>query len=233
MTMTGTVTRGGSIRGGQPVAPRLRRPSWRDPRLLIGLALLMSSVAIGARLVSLADHTVPVYAARAALPTGTALSAEQVEVVHLRLTGTGAAYLDATRPLPADQVIVRTVGAGEVVPVAALAPAAQVRARPVGIPLDGVQPAGLARGGLVDLWASAKRRDAVGGGYEEPERIAGPVEVFDVQAPSSSLSAGRSGSVQVLLPADALAPVLDALANQARLVVLPVPGTAGSSGGGS
>jgi hypothetical protein len=134
------------------------------------------------------------------------------------------------RPVPPGQVLVRTVGAGEIVPLAAIAPADQILSRPVTIPMDGEPPAGLAPGGLVDLWASTRLRDAVGGGYDEPERIARTVEVFDVRAPGTSLSASRTGSVQVLLPSEALAPVLDALANQARLVVLPVPGTATGAG---
>jgi hypothetical protein len=231
MVTTGTMTHNSSGRGGTQVrASRIRRPSWRDPRLVIGLVLLFGSIALGARVVALSDHTVPVYAARVALPTGTALSADLLDVVHLRLVGTDAAYLDASRPPPVGRVLVRTVGAGEVVPAAALAPADAVRSRPVSIPLDGSPPAGLAPGGLVDLWASAKQRDAVGGGYDEPQRIARAVEVFDVRAPSSALSAGRTGSVQVLLPAEALAPVLDALANQARLVVLPVPGSGADPG---
>jgi hypothetical protein len=230
--MTGTFTRDGA-RGGQSTAPRLRRPSWRDPRLLIGLLLVLASVAVGARVVASADHTVPVYAARQALPTGTPVSGDLLKVVRLRLTGTDAAYLGATGPLPPGRVTVRTIGAGELVPMAAVVPAEQLLSRPVSIPLDGAAPGGLAPGGLIDVWASAKHRDAVGGGYDEPKRIARAVEVFDVQTPTSALSGSRTGSVQVLFPEDALAPVLDALANQARLVILPVPGSVKRPEGGS
>jgi hypothetical protein len=212
-------------------APRLKRPSWRDPRLLIGLVLLLTSVAIGARLVALADHTEPAYAARDTLATGTPLTSEVLMVVRIRLTGTQAKYLDARRPLPAGQVLVRPVGAGEVVPLAALAPAGQLQVRPVSIPIDGIPPRGLASGGVVDVWASAKRRDAEGGGYDQPERIADAVEVFDVRVPGTGLSASRTGSVEVLLPTEELAPVLDALANQARVVILPLPGSLGRGQG--
>jgi hypothetical protein len=209
----------------QPTAPRLRPPSWRDPRLLIGLVLLLTSVAVGARVVALADDTEPVYAARATLPTGTVITSDVLQVVRLRLTGTDAGYLDAGRPLQPGQILTRTVGAGEIIPAAAIAAAGSIPFRPVSIPVEGEPPAGLTPGGLVDVWASAKRRDAVGGGYAEPERIAATVEVFDVRRPDTGLSASRAASVEVLLPSDGLAPVLDALANQARVVVLPVPGS--------
>lgn len=206
-------------------APRLRRPSWRDPRLIIGLVLLLTSVALGARVVALADHTEPVYAARGTLPTGTPLTTDALMVVRVRLAGTEAAYLDARRSLPPGQVLVRPVGSGEIVPLAAIAPAEALELRPVSIPIDGDPPAGLVSGGVVDVWASAKRREAVGGGYDEPERIARTVEVFDVRAPGTGLSSSRTGSAEVLLPFEELASVLDALANQARVVILPVPGS--------
>jgi hypothetical protein len=222
MALTGT-----AVVGSASTAPRLKRPSWRDPRLLVGLVLLFTSVAAGARIVALADHTQPVYAARVTLPTGTPLTAEVLKVVRMRLIGADAEYLDAGRSLPVGQVTVRTVGAGEIVPLASLASSEQLQSRPVSIPLDGAAPTGVAPGGLVDVWASTKRRDDVGGGYNEPERIARAAEVFDVRTPDTALSTGRSATVDVLLPAEELAPVLDALANQARVVVLPVPGSVG------
>jgi hypothetical protein len=228
MTLSSTAVPAGTALNtplGPPIAHRLRRPSWRDPRLVIGLLLLFTSVALGARVVALADHTEPVYAARATLPTGTALSAEALQVVRLRLTGTSAGYLAARRPIPAGQVLIRAVGAGEIVPLSALAPADTLQSRPVAIPVAGAPPAGLAAGGRVDVWSSAKRRDAVGGGYDQPERIARMVEVFEVDRPDTGLSGSRSGSVEVLLPDDSLPLVLDALANQAQVVVLPVPGS--------
>ena len=223
MTLTDTAVPIGEV------AARLRRPSWRDPRLLIGLVLLLTSVAVGARVVALADHTVPVYAARATLPTGTPLTADVLKVARVRLTGTEAGYLDAAQALPRGQVLVRPVGAGEIVPLTSIAPADRLSTRPVSIPIDGDAPAGLTAGGLVDLWASAKRRDAVGGGYAEPERIASQVEVFIVRTPGTGLAASHTAAVEVLLADEELAPVLDALANQARVVVLPLPGSVADS----
>jgi hypothetical protein len=225
MTLSGTTSARTTSPNAAATAPRLRRPTWRDPRLLIGLILVFTSVALGARVVAQADRTEPVYAARDTLPTGTALSPDVLEVVRLRLTGSSAGYLDARRPVPTGQVLTRTVGAGELVPLAALAPADRLVDRPVSIPIDGAVPTGLAPGGLVDVWASAKRRDAVGGGYDEPERIAGMVEVYDVNRPDAGLSGERTASVEVLLPSESLPPVLDALANGARVVLLPVPGS--------
>lgn len=213
-------------------AARLRRPSWRDTRLLVGLILVLASVALGARVVALADHTVPVYAARGPLPPGTALTSDELVVARVRITGTGGRYLDARLPLPPDRVLLRHVGPGELVPLSAVGPASALVTRPVTVPLPGPPPAGLKTGALADVWASER---GTGSGLEAqfspPKRIARAVEVFHVADDGGSLSASSGSSVEVLLDEDELPLVLDALANDARTAVVPVPGTAPGSGG--
>lgn len=210
-------------------ARRLQRPSWRDHRLLIGIVLVLASVALGARAVAAADRTEPYYAARVTLATGTALTADQLQIVRVHIGGGHAAYLDARQPLPAGQVVTRTIGAGELVPSAATAPAGRLAVRPVNVPIDQV-PAGLAAGGRVDLWSSSPRPEG-GTGFLPARRIAERAEVFHVDQAGTGLSAGRGASVQILLPAGELPAVLDALANDARLALLPVPGSAANGGG--
>jgi hypothetical protein len=207
-------------------AARLRRPSWRDPRFLIGVFLVLASVAVGSRVVAAADHTVPVYAARTTLAVGTPLRDDVLEVVRMRITGSSAAYLDAGQAVPAGQVLLRAVGVGEPVPRSAVVPAASLDQRPVSIPMEGAPPEGVSAGGLVDVWASEKAVDAGQENYRPPELIAQRVAVFHVDQPDSSLGGDRNTVIEVLLPPEDLSPVLDALANDARLAVLPVPGSA-------
>lgn len=206
-------------------APRLRRPGWRDPRLIVGLVLLFGSVAAGARLMAEAGQLRAVYAARTALPPGTALTADVLEIVRVRVEGTGAGYLDARSALPTGAVLTRTVGAGELVPVAAIGSAASLTVRPVTIPFDGAPPGGLVAGGRADIWAAAPYREQSRAGYQAPRQIADDIEVFAVSAPGTGLNSARSGALQVLVPEPALPEVLNALANEARISVLPVLGT--------
>jgi hypothetical protein len=207
-----------------PEVARLRRPSWRDTRLLVGVALVLASVALGARIVAAAGDVVPVWAARATLPAGSELTPETLTVVRVHLGSSSPRYLPADRPPPAGLVVMRTVGVGELVPRAAAAPAGDLDRRPVAVPVEGALPAGLAVGGAVDVWASA--RDRAGGGYAEPVRLARASEVVALDRPSGTLSAGRVWTVHVLLGQDQLPAVLDALANGARTAIVPLPGSA-------
>ena len=47
-----------------PTATRLRRPSWRDSRLLVGVLLVLVSTVLGSVVVARADDRVPVYAVK-------------------------------------------------------------------------------------------------------------------------------------------------------------------------
>lgn len=206
-------------------APRLRRPGWRDPRLIVGLVLLFGSVAAGARLVAEAGQLKAVYAARTALPPGSALTVEVLRVVRVRVEGAGAGYLSADSPLPQGAVLTRTVGGGELIPMAAIGSAASLAVRPVVIPFEGAPPNGLVAGGRADIWAASAQTGSSRNGFQAPRRIASEVEVFAVSAPGTGLNSVRSGSLEVLVSEQTLPELLDALANEARLSVLPVLGT--------
>ncbi|KMM47274.1 hypothetical protein CWIS_00635, partial [Cellulomonas sp. A375-1] len=91
-----------------PTAARLRRPGWRDPRLLAGIALVAAAVALGAWAVRSAQATVPVYATRAVLVPGTSVDAAALVVVDVRLPEIASGgYLSALEPLPEDVVALR------------------------------------------------------------------------------------------------------------------------------
>ncbi|MFI7586672.1 SAF domain-containing protein [Spongisporangium articulatum] len=246
MTGARSATGGPAGLSAEP-ARRLRRPSWRDPRLLAGLLLVLVSVVVGVQVVTGADRTTAVYVARTTLPAGTALTADAVSVARFRLVGGQSRYLLADRALPGGLVVQRTIGAGELVPVAAVGSAASLAVRPVTVPLDDGVPAGVAPGGRVDLWASPTgaatgAQVAAPTGQEStgqestgqvdqprpgPRRIAAAVEVFHVTAAGGEgLAAGRAAAVQVLVPENQLTVVLAALAGGQNVAVLPVPGSA-------
>src|SRR5450759_3907569 len=75
------------------VASRLRRPGWRDPRLLAGVVLVAHGV----------------------LTPGQPLSGERVGVMRLHLAD-ASRYLSPDESLPTGAVITRTVGDGELIP---------------------------------------------------------------------------------------------------------------------
>lgn len=217
-------------------ASRLRRPSWRDSRLLIGVVLVLASVAIGARVVAAADETVPVFAAASTLTSGHPIGRNDLRVVRVRLGSGTAAYLSARVTLPDGLVVTRPLGEGELVPRTAVGVATDLTRRPVAIPIPAPLPDTLRPGASVDVWSSTKETGAGSTGFRAPVRIAKAAEVFAVNAPGVGLASVQNSAVQVLLEEVELRAVLDGLANGARLAVVPALGTSpvpasGPSGG--
>lgn len=206
-------------------AARLRAPSWRDPRLLLGLALVLASVLLGSWVVTTADRTRPVWAAAAPLAPGDAVGAPALTVVRASLGTDAARYLPADRPLPRGLVVLRTVGPGELVPRTAVGSASALALRPVGLPVTGALPPGLTKGSLVDVWVSPA--PAPGAGSTAPPRqLATSAPVADVTRDEGAL-ASRSATVHVLLDAEQLPQALSAVAAGAAVAVVLVPGSGG------
>ena len=135
-------------------ASRVPRARWRDPRLILGLLLVVASVLAGARLLSTADDYVEVWSASRDLAAGSELHAEDLQVRKVRF----AEQADADRYVaanvaPVGAVLARPLGAGELLPRAALRTAQHkpVAELPLGVAEEGV-PSDLANGDVVDVW---------------------------------------------------------------------------------
>ncbi|OSM44222.1 SAF domain-containing protein [Nesterenkonia sp. PF2B19] len=106
-------------RSAAEAADRLRRPSWKDPRLIVGVLLVVVSMAGVVALVGSQDRTAPVYAADRTISVGEPVSAEDLRVVDVRLDDVSGQYLSADREPPADLQFVSVVEEGELVPARA------------------------------------------------------------------------------------------------------------------
>ncbi|MHA7209487.1 CpaB family protein [Arthrobacter sp. MDT1-65] len=202
-------------------APRLKKPSWKDPRLLVGLLLVLASTAGVIALLDSQDTTTEVYSARRDIPVGSALSAEDLVAVPVRLGESAGAYLPVSEGIPDDAVATRLVTQGELVPSAALGSADELGRKPVGLSVEDPLPTGTAAGDRVDVWVSL-RTDA--NTYEEPLLLLEAAEVAELTVGESALGARASTLVQVLVDDEAMPDLLGALSNDARIAVVLNPG---------
>ncbi|WP_028046835.1 hypothetical protein [Cellulomonas sp. URHE0023] len=210
-----------------PVAARLRRPGWRDPRLLAGIAMVAASVLLGSWVVRTAQATVPVYVSRVALVPGDRLEASQLVVVDVRLgTVNLDHYLRADEALT-DAVVVRVVGRGELVPASAVGDASDLDLRPVSVTLEHVPSKDVTVGAQADLWFTPTPASGQNEGPAEPRQLARDLVVSEVTTPDSAFSVGGGTQVQVLVPSAQLPDILAALSADGTLDVVPVPGTGG------
>lgn len=185
-----------------PRAGRLTAPSWLDARLVLGVLLVMVAVVVGARVFASADRFTEVYVASRPLVPGEHLRASDLSIGHVRFAGHAGSYVAAGRA-PAGYVVTRYVAAGELLPLAAVAPSAGVApgSRFVTVPVSaGHLPGDVNRGDLVDVYVTEKP----GGSslVPTPIRVLSSVPVDSVDDGSGSLSGGTVISVVLAVPAD-------------------------------
>lgn len=213
-------------------AQRLRRPSWRDSRLLLGLLLVLASTAVGAYVMSRADHRVPMYAARSGLVTGQPLTAEDVVRVDVQLGEAGDDYVSAEAELPADTFVLREVRAGELIPRTALGPREQATQQPVALRVDATSASTLRAGSVVDVYVNRPKESATGPvGPAGSRELAGPelalegVTVVGLSEEDTVMGGlGDTRAVRVMVPRDKVQGLVGDVDLGARITLVAVPG---------
>lgn len=203
-----------------PPARRSRVRTWRDPRLVVGVALVAGSGLLGATLLA-GDDTVAVWAVAESLETGSPVAADALQRREVGLSADEASvYLPAAEPLPAGTVLARPVGAGELLPRAALASGEPAVVEvPLSVPVDQV-PVTARVGSVVDVWVTSD--PAIGGeSAREAVRVLEDVRVVELPR-STGLGAGGTRQVVVALPVEREGDLPRALAQVAQGTVVLV-----------
>lgn len=204
-------------------APRLSKPSWKDPRLLIGILLVLASVAGVVALVGNADSTVPMYAAKDALVVGQKITAESFTVVQVQLGDVDGKYLDPTDELDVNAVAVRMVPKGELVSRTSIGRIDALDRKPAPITITEPLPKEVVVGAYVDVWVALPDDR---NGFVEPVLMLPGAEVASLNAASGTLGASKNMALMVLVTDSQMPKFLGAVANKAKVSVVWNPGAA-------
>lgn len=181
-----------------PSAVRASTPGWRDPRLWIGLALVAVSVVAGARVLSSADETVEVWVVAADMGAGDVVTGDDLVAERVRFADADRLdlYFIADEALPADLELSRGVGAGELLPRAAVGPSSEsdLLQVPISVAAERV-PVSIGAGSVVDVMIVARPTRPGATPIGPGEAALRGVSV--VAAPALSDSFGTSGERQL------------------------------------
>ncbi len=194
------------------------RTFWVDPRFVIGVGLVLASVAgvfffFFFFFFFFLHDALPIYYRGIITLTAAELTSQRV-----RLGDSASRYLTPER-LPEEGIVVaHSVAAGELIPVSAVGNSAGVRMASVVVTVGGELAQSIAPGALVDIWAS---RESEQDGYGPPVVVVGGATVVRV-LDASGLIAQRGQSVEVLVPRSAIARMLEAVANGDEIALVPL-----------
>jgi hypothetical protein len=194
-----------------------------DPRLLIGLLLVVASVMGVVFVVSAADRTSPVYLARGTLTVGETITVDDLSVSNVRMEGAGTLYLEPGDVPIAGLVVTRTVAQGELVPASAIGNVTGLRLTSLVVDTGGTLAASIKPGSSVDLWAA---REIENGKYSAPAVLVAGAMVLRLVTSDSIVGAGQVTAIEVLVPKAKVARVLESIANDDAISVVPlsIPG---------
>jgi hypothetical protein len=142
---------------GGAAAQRLRIRPWRDPRLLIGLLLVLGATILGARLAAASDDTVEYWSVRSSVAAGDPVSRDALQATRVRLSSaTKGSYVRTDEEFAAplgELVWAHAVPEGSLVDKTSLVPRSSTTRNQLPLSVaDGAAPADLDRGDLVDVW---------------------------------------------------------------------------------
>ncbi|QEE60890.1 hypothetical protein FVA74_04315 [Salinibacterium sp. dk2585] len=195
-------------------ARRPSRPRWFDPRLAVGIALVVTSVAGVVMLVGAADRTDTAYAAGSALAIGDVLTVDDLVETEVRLGVATEHYLTPARMPDGEIVVTRTISAGELVPASAVGQARSTDWASLVVSVSGDLPRSVGAGTTVDIWAT-------GDESETPGIVASEATVVAISSEESMVAGAAVSSVELVVPRDRVARLLQAKAAGDFLSLVP------------
>ncbi|MBK5307458.1 MAG: hypothetical protein JJD92_12285 [Frankiaceae bacterium] len=208
-----------------PRAHRLATPGWLDTRLVLGVLLVLTSVVVGARVLSSADRSQTVWATTHDLAPGSQLTDRDLTRMRVRLFGHSENYVRGTGPAPTGYFLRRGIGAGELLPFNALSkPGADLAFRFVTVPVRrGHLPPDLASGEQVDVYVSPESKAGSTTTASDPPRLVVRNVTVVLRRQGGGFAASNDDEPVVLRVRPAEVALLLAAMSEGRIDLVGVP----------
>lgn len=202
-----------------PSSPRTRRRFWIDPRFVIGLVLVVASIAGVGVIVTGSDKSSAVYTAGRTLMVGDEITPADLIETQVQLGSTAQLYLTPT-PAPTEGLMVtETILVGELVARSMVGSASSADLTSIVVDIPGRLAASIAAGSTVDIWSA---RPVGPGEYAPPTILVGQALVVRIVEPTGLIAADNGQSVEVLVPEINVGALLEAIMNGDGLALVPV-----------
>lgn len=197
------------------------RAFWADARFLLGIVLIIGSIAGVWAVVVAARQTTPVWAAARTLVPGETIAADDLQAVDVALGVARERYLGAAALAPGT-VAARTIERGELVARSALGVAGSAAVTTVVLRSSGDVPASVVTGTTVEVWAAPQLER---GRFDTPDVLVPEATVLSVTRGDSVMGGGET-SLELVIDRSDVSATLAALADGSSLSVVPTASVA-------
>lgn len=170
-------------------------------------------------------QTSTVYVASTNITLGEKLTSENMKTQEVQLGGTLENYLHTNAELGEEARANTFISAGQLIPVTSITHSDLGSRRPVNVELPADLSSSITPGSFVDVWIA--KRENSGNTYGIPEKLSSMVEVAARVESGGGLVGTHGTNLELLVEPSQLEPLLQALANESRIIVVYNPaGTA-------
>ncbi|MFW0108505.1 flagellar biosynthesis protein FlgA [Rothia sp. P7181] len=199
-------------------ASRLQKPGFKDPKLLIGLFLILMSLTGVITVVNISNQTKPYWVTTREIYVGEEISEKDLKKVDVRLSEASSHYL-STEDSGTPHIATQFIGAHQLIPKNSLGEVEQNDRKKTTIVLDSTIASGYKAGDLVDVWVSSKNE--TGNGYATPVRLMEQAEIARINSEDSVLGSTGKTALQLLVSEDVLSSILHATSNDSKISLVP------------
>lgn len=204
---------------GETLAPRLQQPSWKDPRLLIGVLIVLLSVVAVTGIVRINDRTEPYLAAKHDLLVGQRITNDDLQPVSVRLADSSSKYLSEGTRLAEGAVATQSIFEGQMVPRHSIGSVDQLRRKPMSLTIGEEAAGGIEVGQSVDVWVTESGSN--GAEASDPRLVVSRAEVSRVTHDDSAIGGSAKATVQVLVEEGNLPPLIKAVSADSTITLVP------------
>lgn len=195
---------------------RARKPVFGDVRFVIGIVLVVVSVAGVWMLVSSSRQTMPLLQTTHTVVPGDTISAADLRVVEVGLGALTDTYL-APQDLQPGSIAMRTLAEGELVPASAVGSAEDAHTTTVVVGST-TTPLKMEPGTVVEVWHAPLLED--GRSFDDPRVLVGDAVVVSM-AESDGMLAQSSTDVELAIDRGDVAAVLAAITGGDAISLVP------------
>ncbi|NQX12761.1 hypothetical protein HQQ80_14075 [Microbacteriaceae bacterium VKM Ac-2855] len=177
-----------------------------DPRLVIGIVIVVASILGTIALVAGSDRTVAVYSVHESLGRGQSLTADALVESEVAVGSLIDGYVRVGSLPRGGLIVTRSLAAGELLPASAIEPESSLREAALVLPITGPVADGIVPGAAVQIWALPR---SVGGG-ETASMLADGAEVRRIRESEGFMSSGADVAVELLVSREAVPALLKA-----------------------
>ena len=210
---------------------RIHKPGFKDPKLIVGLVLILISIAGVIGIIRINNQTYTYYTAKGDIPIGQKITPDMLVTKEVNLGDSKDRYLSREQIESGKYIAVRQIPAGEFISSSSAQENIRENRRLITVTLDRGLAATFKPGEHVDVWVISPEKEKQKvpeneGNGEQHESEQNPLvqnaEISSIVVDEGVLGANGHANIRLWIDAEKLPGILQAISSDAKITLVPI-----------